>query len=251
MRSKHFYRTQIAYSHVSNSKPSDGKKVIDDPQFIVDLIGQVRKLDGQVRQWSLEDGINWIVGLDSYIKDKTNTLYPRFLSKHIFTKGDIVLVDFFGHFGTELTYEHPAIVLVDNYQGLIIAPISSSSYNDGISTHVDLIKDLPGYGSVKKNSGIKMEQLRYISKSRVFKKFNRVSDNAKLKEIDEVLMNLLAKFTYDELLVEKQTLVDDTQLFVDEITKLSKEIDEKNKELFTKDEEIARLEERIEQLSRV
>ncbi|MBE3102705.1 MAG: type II toxin-antitoxin system PemK/MazF family toxin [Bacilli bacterium] len=261
MRNRHYYKSQNRYDRVKGFKPSHGKLVIDDPQFIVDLIGQVRKLDEQVRQWGLEDGINWIIGLDSYIKDKINTLNPRFGSAHRFIKGDIVLVDFFGHFGNELTYEHPAIILADNFKGLIIAPISSTSYNDGIDTHVNLIKDLPGYGSVKNNSGIKLEQIRYISKSRILQKFKRVSDNAKLKEIDEVIMNLVAGFTYNSLLAEKQKLENEIVLAAAEIIKLSEEVNEKNEEimmlqkssiinqeLLAKDEEISLLNEQIQEL---
>ena len=234
MRSRGYYKNQTRFDRRLGAKPCNGKNVINDPHLIVDVIENLRKLDDNFRKWNLEDGINWILGLESYVKDKNGTLNQRYSNNHFFKRGDIVLVDFFGHFGTELTYEHPSIVLEDKFDGVVIAPISSSCYKDGVGTHIDLQKNIADLGNVKNNCGIKIEQLRFISKSRILNKFNRVSNNDKLNEIDEVLMKLLAPIAFNNLVQHQQQL----------LTELSK----KNTEIQLKDKEIDRLEKLVQLL---
>lgn len=151
----------------------------------------MRELDNSLRNKDLENGINWYLGLDSYVTDK-KVETTQFSNKH-FYKGDIVTVDFFGHFGTELTYEHPAIVLIETFGGIIIAPISPSCFHDNIDTHIPLIKNIPDICGMKNNCGIKLEQLRFISKKRIIYKHGKVSNTLKLDEIDEGINETIIK----------------------------------------------------------
>lgn len=234
LRSRSYYKQQVKRDRTTGRKPVDGKRVNRDPQLIIDYIEGMRNLDDGMRTWKLEDGVNWIIGFDSYVKDKTGNLNPRFQNNHIFNKGDIVLVDFFGHFGTELTYEHPAIVLKDTYDGIVIAPISSTCYNDSDSSHVDLSRQVNDLGNMPNNCGIKLEQIRFISKKRVLQKFNRVSNTNKLNEIEEVLMKTLTPYSYQQLITRQRLM--QTQL------------DMQNQELTKKDDEIKKLEQKIQLL---
>lgn len=232
MRSRSYYKNQVKSKN--GRKPVDGKRVSMDPQLIVDLIEVSRNLDDRIRNWNLEDGVNWMLGFNSYVKDKTGTLHVKYSNSHIFKRGEIVLVDFFGHFGTELTYEHPAIVLADNFDGLVIAPISSPCYKDSNNRHVDLQKNIPDLGDLPNNCGIKLEQIRFISKKRVLNKFNRVSNTNKLNEIDEVLMKTLTPYSYQQLIMNQRNL--------------QSELDNKNMELIEKEKEIENLKLEIEHL---
>ena len=198
MQRRSEYKSMIHFDKTINKKPADGQRTIDEPSLVVELLNRYKKLDDSYRHWSLEDGIRWMMGFANYVNEKNSHFKCRY-EKHKFNKGDIILVDLFGHFGSELTYDHPAIVLNDEFNGCIIAPISSTAFNDSVKTHVDLPKQISDMGNLKNNCAIKLEQIRYVSKKRILKKFNRVSNNDKLKEIDDLLMQHLAGFTYTKL----------------------------------------------------
>jgi mRNA-degrading endonuclease toxin of MazEF toxin-antitoxin module len=236
MRTRSYYKKQTRFDRVLRVKPCAGKRVPQDPQIIVDILENSRLMDDKIRQWNLEDGIHWILGFEAYIKDKNGTLSPKFVDSHIFRRGQIILVDFFGHFGTELTYEHPAIVLADTFDGVIIAPISSSCYNDTVSTHVSLDRNVQDLGNVLNNCGIKLEQSRFISKRRIIDKFKRVTNTDKLNEIDNVLMHIMTPTSYNFLIEQQDQLL--------------KELTTRNADLEMKEQEIEQLNRRIKILEK-
>ncbi|RUT37794.1 hypothetical protein EJP82_27720 [Paenibacillus anaericanus] len=186
----------------------DGKMASDDPELILALLDVSQDYAGFVRQFKMHDAINIVLGLDLYNKDKQAKMYPEFASfKNLNFKkevGRIVTVDFFGHFGTELAYEHPAIVLGSEGSSVLVAPLSSPAYGQGRSSHVDLDKDS---GIVTLNSAILLEKVRSISKNRILAKHQKLTGQIisptnltygkeKLQEIDEKLANLLVPYHY-------------------------------------------------------
>jgi mRNA-degrading endonuclease toxin of MazEF toxin-antitoxin module len=231
MRDRGYYKSQTKFDRGLRAKPCDGKQVPQDPQLIIDVLDSTRLMDKRFREWALEDGIHWFLGFDSYVKDKNGTLSPKFRDTHSFRRGEIVLVDFFGHYGTELTYEHPAIVLADTYDGVIVAPISSRCYNDGIDTHVSLERNVGDLGKVKNNCGIKLEQSRFISKRRILEKFKRVTNTDKLNEIDNVLMQILTPVSYAALTQESQELSEELKTKELIMQEQEKEIDTLNRKI--------------------
>lgn len=251
MRERSYYKQQTTFDKRAQAKPSDGKVVTDDPQLILDVLENVRKMDDRVRRWKLEDGIHWTLGFDAYVKDKTGTLKQKYKNEVIFKRGDIVLVDFFGHFGTELTYEHPAIVLADTFDGIIISPISSKCYKDGVDFHVSLDRKVPDLGDVPNNCGIKLEQSRFISKKRVLYKFKRVSNTEKLNEIDDVLMKIMTPISHASLKKHEQDLVNTTQQLVaatEKTDELLQDLVSQAAIISEKEDEILRLNRRIQLL---
>jgi mRNA-degrading endonuclease toxin of MazEF toxin-antitoxin module len=244
MRDRGYYKSQTKFDRGLGAKPCEGKQVPQDPQLIIDVLDSTRLMDKRFREWALEDGIHWFLGFDSYVKDKNGTLSPKFRDTHGFRRGEIVLVDFFGHYGTELTYEHPAIVLADTYDGVIVAPISSRCYNDGIDTHVSLERNVRDLGNVKNNCGIKLEQSRFISKRRIIEKFKRVTNTDKLNEIDDVLMKLLTPVSYAAITADQQALSEELktkellmQEQENEIEKLTRKIQLLEQELLSAKQE--------------
>lgn len=89
LRSRSYYKQQTKRDKLTGRKPVDGKKVHKDPQLIVDFIEGIRNLDDSIRNWKLEDGVNWILGFDSYVKDKLGTFRAKYPNSHIFNRGDI------------------------------------------------------------------------------------------------------------------------------------------------------------------
>lgn len=209
----------------------------------------------------LSDGIKWIMGYSNYINQTFLKERPKVSLTKDYSKGSIIYVDFFGHFGNELTYDHPAIVLAESGEDIIVAPISSteSLYTDNLDYHIKLPANVENLGSRPSNCTIKLEQLRFISKRRILVNFkNRVSDNDKLKEIDIALIKLLSEVTFNEYeethkayeellpLIEslQNTLVASIQL-AEELDQDNTLLDEENIQLF---EENQKLNEEIKSL---
>ncbi|HCX51008.1 MAG TPA: hypothetical protein DG757_18685 [Bacillus sp. (in: Bacteria)] len=203
---KHFMNL-IKINATTGDKPSKGKVVKDDHLIINEMINRQNLLMSSYEQWDMEDGIRWIVGYANYINHNYYKKFNKYNTRS-FTKGTILMTDFFGSFGNELTFDHPAIVLADTGSGLIVAPLTSSPaiYGDSNYFHIDLPKGITGFGKLTKDSTIKLEQLRYISKTRILAKKDRVSEAGKLKEIDEALMQYLASKTFNNLTSENATL---------------------------------------------
>lgn len=229
MQRRSEYKSMIRFDKTINKKPADGQRTNDEPSLIVELLNRYKKLDDSYRHWSLEDGIRWMMGFANYVNEK-NTHFKCKYEKHKFNKGDIILVDLFGHFGSELTYDHPAIVISDEFNGCIVAPISSTAFKDHVLTHVDLPKQVSNLGDLKNNCAIKLEQIRYVSKKRILQKFNRVSNNDKLKEIDDILMQHLAGFTYNKLIQNEKQLLSDLQTTLTEKAAIQAELDQLKKQ---------------------
>ncbi|WP_371019038.1 type II toxin-antitoxin system PemK/MazF family toxin [Pseudalkalibacillus sp. JSM 102089] len=223
MRSRSYYLGKTKRNIRTGTKPCDGKRVSQEPQLISDILERAQDLDVNLKTWDLEDGIRWFLGFNNYVSDKTKGFSGGYDS-YTFYRGQIVYVDFFGHFGTELTYDHPAIVLADKGEGIVIAPLSSACFMDEEETHVDLPKKRKNLGDLPYSSGIKLEQIRYISKTRVMQKFGRVSNTPKLNEIDHVLMEYISPKSYDFLVKNQDYLTE-------EVKKRDKEIEEKENEV--------------------
>lgn len=180
----------------------EGMTVGDEPNLIVEMYDRQAKLTNTFRGWRAEQGIKWLFGYANYVNQNYYEPTNKF-STWTYTKGTILLVDFFGGFGNELIYDHPAIVLSDLKDGLIIAPLTSTPtvYTDAVNKplHIRLIRKVSSHGNLNKNSTIKLDQLRYISKKRILEKIGRVSDREKLNEIEKALMTGLANFNYNKI----------------------------------------------------
>ncbi|OIB03449.1 hypothetical protein AK95_07535 [Paenibacillus sp. LC231] len=186
----------------------DGKMASDDPELILALLDVSQDYSGFVRDFNMHDAINIVLGLDLYNKDKQARMYPEFsaFTKLNFNKeiGRVVTVDFFGHFGTELAYEHPAIVVGSEGSSVLVAPLSTPAYGKARASHVDL--DVAS-GVVTLNCAILLEKVRSISKNRIIAKHRKLSGHTntptnpnygkeKLQEIDEKLARLLVPHHY-------------------------------------------------------
>ncbi|WP_418302365.1 type II toxin-antitoxin system PemK/MazF family toxin [Lysinibacillus fusiformis] len=227
MKKREEYKNYIK-KNTGGGKYSDGKNVPDVPDLIIEMFDRQSKLNNNFRSWDLEKGIRWIMGYANFInQNEPGRKISKFIKKD-YPKGTIIMVDFFGSFGNELTYDHPAIVLAESGNDLIIAPISStpSLYSDSHYYHVDLPKGNSEFGSLTKDSVIKIEQLRYISKKRILYKKKRVINNDKLKQIDNALMQLLAEKTFNKFQVDLAKLQSDLSTEISKNQQLEEEVQE-------------------------
>ncbi|MDP7981405.1 type II toxin-antitoxin system PemK/MazF family toxin [Bacillus sp. WLY-B-L8] len=225
----------------------DGKMTLSEPKVVLDTLDILKDFDGYVRQVKLYDAINILLGLDLYVNDKIASLgrtKPGKAQNNFGReKGKIVTVELFGHFDTELTYEHPAIILAGGWGWAIVAPISSPRYGDSVDTHIDLEPPL-----MSNKCAIMLENLRFVSEKRIINKYKKLtkytqtSDDPdygkkKLAEIDEKLAQLLLPYTYKGYQKKEADLI-----------KTQQDLEESLKENDKKDQKIKEKEERIQEL---
>ncbi len=238
LRDKERLLEMTKISEALGKKPADGKTMFDEPTLFIDLFETQNKMVDNFKSKCLESNIKWLSGLENYVKDKERPRDNKLYYKN-YKKGSIIFVDFFGNFGNEYTYNHPAIVLKENRGLLVVAPMTSnpSIYNDTQEYHIKLPANEEVLGDRKVDSTILLEQIRTISKNRVLikKSLGRVTKNEKLKEIDNAIIKYLAGFSFDLIKQEMKALINSKDNEIAEnkaiIEKQKIKIDEQEKEI--------------------
>lgn len=117
--------------------------------FILDLYSVLKN-------FSVYDLAQWLLCTNNWIQNyKTSKNIPC-------KRGDIIMVDLgSNNFGHEASYAHPCVVLFQQKDFLIVLPGSTGKYKNKSSFNFDCIE---GFAHP---SGIQLDQVRYISKSRI------------------------------------------------------------------------------------
>lgn len=132
-----------------------------------------------------------------------------------YKRGSILFVDLGScNFGHEPSFTHPAIVLAQTKDSILIVPCSSKKYEKGFP---DIIDATPSDG-FSSNTGIQTRSLRWISKNRVISSIGKVSSSI-LDSIDIKLLELIP--LYNKQLSEKERQLSEHQ---DKISVLRKQI---------------------------
>lgn len=139
-----------------------------------------------------------------------------------YKRGTIVFIDLgSGNFGHEPSFTHPAVVLAQSKDSILIVPCSSKKYGRGFP---DIIDATPTDG-FSSNTGIQTRSLRWISKNRVVSTIGKVSSSV-LDSIDNELLKLIPSHT-KQLLEKEQELSEQKE----EISTLYKRISSLEDEL--------------------
>lgn len=190
------------YKNLARSTDSTSRIVESDKQLVADISYRSFKLVKNIERLTLPDGIKWCYGYSNYINNQGRMALTR-NQRQSFQRGQIVFVDFFGGFSEELTYDHNAVVLKATLNGLIVAPITSATRyynntNDGVL--VKLPKRIRSKGNLLYNSTIRLDQLRYISRTRILKRHGLINDGTVLDEIGHKLTKYLSPVYMQNLL---------------------------------------------------
>lgn len=232
------YKNKLMTAQQNRISNQSVGKCHEDAQILFDIQKKNYKLAETIANKEMDHGIRWILGYSNYINNLDNKpLTTR--QKFRLNKGHIVRIDLFGHFVNEFTYDHMAIVLKADAKGMLIAPLTSNPFKyQNINRNPNFIKleaNIPALGSLRKNSTILLEHVRYVDRHRILNIFNRVSDNNKLDEIEIALSNLLTPSIYKELNAIKTENAENKQKII--------ELEEEN---IKKEEELKELKEFIE-----
>jgi mRNA-degrading endonuclease toxin of MazEF toxin-antitoxin module len=219
------YRKKLRQENIEAIK---GKMTYEDPKLIDDIHKSLGFIFPYLINQEMTDSIKWLVGWSDYCNDK-NKVNSFFKYKdYSLSRGQGVQINLFGHMGTELTYDHPAIVLDESKDWIIIAPTSSTCFQDEEPLHIDLTP--ADGGVVNKNCGIKLENIRMVSKKRVKSIFTGKVTPEKLNEIDGVVAKYLAPSVEKELVVQNQL-----------VASLEQEVEEKNLEILRLQNELSQV----------
>lgn len=157
-------------------------ELVSDTQLLLN------KLFTTILQKNQKFSMRWIIGLERYVSSLNSSIKP--FSEHL-RRGNIVEVELFGHFNTELTFLHPAVVLYNRRDRVLIAPISTSNYQDSNPLHIDVgVTE-----GLKHNCGISLDEIYMINKDRIAYKHTD-SSNQTVK-LPDVILNKI-----DELISE-------------------------------------------------
>ena len=222
MQKRQYFKTLIKKDYKTKIPFCDGKSVEDEPYIALEFYSRQAKLTEIFLQFNAEKGIQWLFGYANYINQNYVDGYTNpHLFRRKYSVGAILMIDFFGGYGNELIFDHPAIVLQDLTNGLIVAPLTSTEevYKAAPNNPLDiqLTKDAPPLGYLKKNSTIRLAQIRYISKKRILSLMERknsldvvieqrVSNRPKLNEIEMALCNLFGKRVFTTVLKQEESI---------------------------------------------
>lgn len=118
--------------------------------------------------------------------------------------------------GYEPSYKHPAVILQQGYNWVLIAPCSTGRFGKGIREVVDAYAATDG---VKFNTGIQVDKIRVIDKWRIESKLGRLG-KTKFEELSNKVLELHFEYHWNKLELNKN-----------EISALRKMNDELSKEL--------------------
>jgi len=176
-----------------------------------------------IRSLSTYEMAHWINYSDRWLESrmaKNNTVgYKR---------GTILFVDLgSGNFGHEPSFTHPAIVLAQTKESILIVPCSSKKYGKGFPEIIDATPS-DGFST---NTGIQTRSLRWISKNRVLSVIGNTTSSI-LDKIDEELLKIIP--SYQKKIFEKESLINklaaESKSLSDYISSLEAEISKINKE---------------------
>lgn len=118
-----------------------------------------------------------------------------------YNRGTILFVDLgASNFGHEPSFTHPAIVLDQNRDSLLIVPCSSKKFGKGFPEIVDATPS-DGFSS---NTGIQTNSIRWISKNRVISSISS-TNSIILNKIDLLLLRSIP--SHKKIVLDKENTI--------------------------------------------
>jgi len=152
-----------------------------DPQLFDQFKLKMWNMMDHLSEQQMYDLGQWIIAHDRVLKNQTGTENTR-----LYHRGEVVMVELgASNFKYEPSFEHPAVVLVNTWRDVLIAPASSKKYGKGFP---DIIDATPADGGFTANSGIQMHAVRWVHKNRITVQHGRIRNAALLEAIDTYML---------------------------------------------------------------
>ncbi|MBA2943500.1 type II toxin-antitoxin system PemK/MazF family toxin [Paenibacillus sp. CGMCC 1.16610] len=170
----------------------------------------------KLKMWNIVDKVQelsvynmgqWVIFHDRWLKNLSG---PENQKKY--KNGDIVMADLGAvNFKYEPQYEHPCIVLVNDFTSVFVVPCSSKKYGQNFP---DIIDATPKDG-FQLNTGIQMNAARWINKNRITQSNGQITNPVLMRTIEEYI---LVQFpTYQQLLVDQAQNVAQLQVSIHDL----------------------------------
>ena len=145
----------------------------------------VEEEENIVSDFTAFDMSSWIAWTNLWIKDKLGS--P--IKKDVYDRRKLVTVNLGTcNIDSEASYEHPAIILYNDFKSVLIAPMTSKKYGKGLSCLIDVPKeDCPG---LTENSTIQLDNIRCISKKRITGTLRGLLPVEYMDKVDDALLKL-------------------------------------------------------------
>ncbi len=159
-----------------NDKGLDNQKLND---YFLKSLDELKIYYKNATSYELSQMINHI---DHWVKDdRENPYYDNY------EVGSILYVDFGAmNFGFELSFPHPCVVLAQRKAFMLVAPCSTKKYGH----NYDDILDGTLEDGFEYNTGIIVDNVRWISKGRVIAKMGKVNESF-LKKLVQATVSYL------------------------------------------------------------
>lgn len=189
--------------------------------FIKELGTYLESLDAYQVANIIHDIITWkeLHSKKELIDKRIETYnYYRYSSR------DIVYVKLGGlNIGYEASYYHPAVIISQGYNWVLIAPCSTGRFGKGLNEIIDAYAAVDG---VRYDTGIQADKIRVIDKWRIVNKVGRLSAK-KFNKLTDKIIEL--HFNYHFSLIEKQKKEIDN--LISEKEKMQNDINSKQNEI--------------------
>lgn len=194
-------------SRQQNSKQNPGRS--DPALYPIFAHAQINAED-MLKEFTVYEMAHWTNYIDRWMSGRNSP--PNTTG---YKRGSILFIDLGAeNFGHEPSFTHPGVVLDQTKDSILIAPCSSKKYGKGYPEIVNAtISD--GFST---NTGIQVNCIRWISKSRVISKAG-FTTSAILDQIDANILKSIPLHT--KILINKDTAISKLML---ENQKLSQEL---------------------------
>jgi mRNA-degrading endonuclease toxin of MazEF toxin-antitoxin module len=162
----------------------------------------------RVQQQSVFNLGHWIVFHDRWL---ANLSLPK-VTKH-YKHGDIVMADLGAtNFGSEPQFEHPCIVLVNDFASVLVVPCTSvKAHKPRYSDELDAV----AADGFKNDTRIQLSKLRWIDKKRITEQVGVVTNPLVMTAIEKYIMEqfpLHMDYLHEMALIENDLLNKDNEI---------------------------------------
>lgn len=183
---------KINHSHIEYVKKDKSSKSVPCNtcsetmlQFVYSQNNLFQIIKGNFKNYELA---LWVKANEFYIKRKktfhSNRYYPR----------EIIWVDLGSNVGNELSYEHPCVIIKNDFEKVFVVPCSSSKVNKAFDKNGNLYPEyLIGdvtHGFTTKTAII-LNNAKWISKSRILKKHSKKMHKNLYNDMYEKLFGMI------------------------------------------------------------
>lgn len=211
-------------TRIPNAKINPGKNNSSSEKTFKNTIWNI--ID-KVGEFSIYEMSHWNNNIDRWLRNRSyENMKP-------YKRGSIVLVDLgASNFKYEPSFSHPCIVLDERQRSILVAPCSTKKFGKGYREIIDANAGIDGFAQ---NTGVQVEELRWINKNRVISKLGKTSSRI-LNEIDfRILKSIpsyrkeLSKFNSES--EQNKQLLDKNNELSNKIIELENKIKELNEKI--------------------